>query len=93
MKVFIVTLLALRLASHSSSSFSATIVLITCQSFYFDKWCLLTIIMFNHSFQHIRIVFFFLGGHECSFICHVKSVKNIPTTFQYVKIAQHFICN
>ena len=51
------------------------------------------IIMLNHSFQQIFIVFFLLGGHTHSFICHVNYVKNIPTTFEYVKISWLFIYN
>ena len=51
------------------------------------------IMMFNHIFQQIHIVFLFLGGRACSFICHVKSVQNISTTFEYAKIARKFTCN
>ena len=69
MKVSVVTLLALR----SPSYVSATIVLIAFRIFSFGKWCLWMIIMFDHSFQYIRIVFFFSGSHSCSFICHFKS--------------------
>ena len=67
---------------------------IDCLSkFLFWQWYIWTIVIFNHSFQQIRIVFFFLGDHAHSFICHVNSVQKIPTTFEYVKIARYFICN
>ena len=67
---------------------------IDCLSnFLFWQWCIWTIIMLNHSFQQIRIIFFFLGGHAHLFICQVNSVQNIPTTFEYIKIDRHFICN
>ena len=77
MKLSVVTLLALRLVSLSSPSVSATIM----------------IIMFNHSFQQICIVLFFLGGYARWLICYVKSVQNVPTISKYLKLARHFICN
>ena len=55
--------------------------------------CIVKIIVINYIFQHLRIVFFFYGGHVCSFICHVKSVQRILSTIKYVKISQHFMCN
>ena len=57
------------------------------------QWYIATIIIVNYSFHQSHIVLFILGGHTRSFICHVKSIQNIPTTFEYVKISQHFICN
>ena len=59
----------------------------------FFQWFLCTEIMLNNSLQQISIVLFFLGGHSRLLIYHIKSVQNILTTFKYVKIAQHFICN
>ena len=32
-------------------------------------------------------------SYTCSFIRHVKSVQNIHITFEYVKIARHYMCN
>ena len=46
------------------------------------KWCIVTIIVINKSFQQICMVFFFWGGHARSFRCHGKSVQNVPTTFE-----------
>ena len=57
------------------------------------QWYIVTIIMVNYSFHQSHIVFFFGGGHARFFIFHFKSVKNILTTFEYVKIAWHFICH
>ena len=57
------------------------------------KCCIVMIIVVNESFQHLLKVFIFLGVHTRSFIHHVKSVQNILTIFEYVKIARHFICN
>ena len=57
------------------------------------QWCIVTIIMVNYIFQHLCIVFISWGSHARLFIRHVKSVQNISSTFEYVKIARHIICN
>ena len=57
------------------------------------KWCIVMIITVNYSFQQLHIVFVFCGDHARLFIRNVKSVQNIHTAFEYVKIARHFICN
>ena len=57
------------------------------------QWCIVIIILISYSFQQLCIVFVFWGVHARSFICHIKSVQNIPTTIEYVKISEHFMCN
>ena len=57
------------------------------------QWCIVKIIVVNLSLQHIRIVFTSWGSHSRSFIRHVKSVQNLSSTFKYVKISRHIICN
>ena len=57
------------------------------------QWYIVTIIILDKIIHKSYIVFFFWGDYAQSFIRHVKSVQKIPTTFEYVKIARHFICN
>ena len=71
-----------------------------CHDFtdYFSKLLIgqcniVTIIVVNGSFEHIPKLFILWGGHARSLLCHVNYVQNILTTFEYVKLAQHFICN
>ena len=68
-----------------------------CTDLFLDiligQWCIVIIIIVNYSFQQIRIVFVFWGGHARLFMCHLKSVQKNPTTFEYVKISRHFMFN
>ena len=57
------------------------------------QWCIVIIIIVNYSFRQLCIVFVFWGDHARSFIPHIKYVQNIPTTFEYVKISRHSMCN
>ena len=57
------------------------------------KWCIVIIIIVNSSFQHLLKVFIFWGGHACLFILPVKSIQNISTTLEYVKIYRNLMCN
>ena len=82
MKLSIVTLFLFCLCHYCTDCLSKLLI---------GQWYIVTVIMVNCSFQHICIVFFFLGGHACSFICHVKSVHKHFTTLEYVKIAQKLI--
>ena len=92
MKLSVVTLLALRLSSHYFSSVSNIIVLTYYWIFSLDDGTLWRSFWSNYIFQQIRKVFFFFCGHACWFVCHVKPVQNILTTFEYLKIAWQFIC-
>ena len=62
-------------------------------NFLIGKWCIVAIIVIDYRFQHLCIVCILRDVHACLFIRHAKSVQKRSTTFVYVKIARHFICN
>ena len=62
-------------------------------NFLIGQWFIVVIIVIDWYFQHICIVFVPFCSHVHSFIKHIKSVQKIFTTFEYVKISRHIICN
>ena len=92
MKVSIVILLALRLASCFSSSVYVMTVLIACISFSFEnvvfEQSLCSIIFSN---RYVYCSSFWMEMQARSYI--TSSFQNISTTFEFDEIYRHSMCN